>query len=100
MQVGKAYLIETVDWFAWVGRVKRQIGPWEYEMEGCSKISDTNAGDVWQQLAAGDQQARKAATYIHYADGDGETDGVILGMGVVMKTGWKGKTPKEEGLPG
>ena len=33
VEIGKAYLIETVDWFSWVGRVKRQVGPWEYEME-------------------------------------------------------------------
>lgn len=94
MEQGKAYLIETVDWFGWVGRVKRQVGPWEYEMESCSKISDTNAGDVWHQLAAGDKAARKAATFIHY------TTPVILGLGAVVKIEWLGKTPQEEGLPG
>ena len=90
MQVGQVYLLETVDWFAWVGRVKRQIGPWEYEFESVSKVSDTNAGDVWHLLAAGDEKARKAATYLHY------TVPVILGLGVVCKIEWVGKTPQEE----
>ena len=92
MEAGKAYLIETVDWFAWVGRVKRQIGPWEYEMEKCSKISNTNNGDNWHELAAGNIEARKAATYLHYKTA------VILGMGVVAKIEWEGKTPQEEGI--
>lgn len=99
MEIGKAYLMETVDWFAWVGRVKRQIGPYEYEFQACSKICETNNGDNWHQLAAGDNKARKAATYKHYPDGDEETQGIILGLGVVMKCGWVGKTPQEEGIP-
>lgn len=94
MEIGKAYLVETVDWFAWVGRVKRQVGPWEYEMASCSKISDTNAGDVWHKLAAGDKAARATATFIHYRVP------VILGLGAVVKIEWAGKTPQEEGLPG
>lgn len=89
METGKAYLVQTVDWFSWVGRVKRQVGPWEYEMELCSKISDTNNGDNWHLLAAGNEKARKAATYIHY------TTPVILGIGVVAKIEWVGKTPQE-----
>lgn len=92
MEVGQAYLLETVDWFAFVGRVKRQVAPWEYEFWSCSKIADTNAQDNWHLLAAGDKAARKAATYRHY------TTPVILGIGVVMKTLWVGKTPQEEGL--
>lgn len=92
MEIGKTYLIETVDWFAWVGRVVRQIGPWEYELESCSKIAETNNGDNWERLAAGDKGARKAATYRHY------TTPVILGLGAVAKIEWIGKTPQEEGL--
>ena len=93
MEPGKVYLIETVDWFAWVGRCKKQLGPWEYEMESCSKIADTNNGDNWEKLAAGDKEARRRATYRHY------TTAVILGMGAVVKIEWVGKTPQEEGLP-
>ena len=92
MEVGKAYLIQTVDWFSWVGRVKRHVGSWEYEMESCSKISDTNNGDNWEQLAAGEKTARKAASYRHY------TVPVLLGLGAVCKIEWLGKTPQEEGL--
>ena len=98
MQIGKAYLLVTVDWFAWVGRVKAQIGPWEWEFESLSKISETNNGDCWQDLAAGDATARKRATYKHYQDLPGQPH--ILGMGVVCKLAWAGKTPQEEGLPG
>ena len=94
MEIGKAYLLETVDWFAWVGRVKRQIGPWEYEFESCSKISETNAGDVWQKLCEGDREYRQRATYVHYRMP------VILGLGVVVKVEWAGQTPQEEKLPG
>ena len=94
LEIGKAYMLETVDWFAWVGRVKKQIGPWEYEFESCSKIRDTNNGDVWNELCAGDKNARKTASYSHYKVP------VILGLGVVVKVEWVGKTPQEEGLPG
>lgn len=92
MEIGKAYLIETVDWFAWVGRVVRQIGPWEYVFESCSKIADTNNGDCWEKLAAGDKNLRAACSYKHYSTP------VILGMGVVAKIEWLGKTPQEDGL--
>ena len=96
MQVGKAYLLITVDWFAWVGRVKRQLGPWEHEFESLSKVSETNNGDCWQALCSGDKAARKRASYQHYADDPEQPH--ILGMGVVAKLAWKGKTPQEEGL--
>ena len=92
MEIGKVYFIETVDWFAWVGRLVRQVGPWEYEFTSCSKISDTNNGDNWHLLCEGDEEARKAATYIHYKQP------VILGLGVVVKVLWDGNTPQEEGL--
>lgn len=92
MEIGKAYLVITVDWFAWVGRVKRQIGPWEYKMASCSKISETNNGDNWQHLCAGDLEARKACSYQHYSIP------VILGIGAVAKVLWVGETPQEQGL--
>lgn len=94
MEIGSAYLIETVDWFAWVGRVTRQVGPWEYEFSAASKIAETNNGDVWHALAAGDEEARRRATYKHYKTK------VILGLGVVAKIEWFGDTPQEAGLPG
>ena len=92
MEIGKRYLIITVDWFAWVGRAVRQVGPWEWEFEHLSKISETNNGDCWQALCDGDKEARKRAIYQHY-----KVKG-ILGLGAVVKLEWKGKTPQEEGL--
>ena len=92
MTIGKTYLVKTVDWFAWVGRVRRQVGPWEYEMESCSKIRDTHDGDNWERLCAGDEAARRACDYRHY------TTPVILGLGTVAKIEWVGKTPQEAGL--
>ena len=92
MEIGKVYLIETVDWFAWVGRVQSQVGPYEYRMVSVSKIHDTSAGDNWELLAAGDKAARKAAQYRHY------TTSVLLGIGAVAKIEWAGGTPQEEGL--
>jgi hypothetical protein len=83
-----------VDWFVFVGRVTKQVGPWEYEFESCSKITETNDGDNWHKLAAGDKAARKKASYKHY------TTPVILGMGAVVKIFWEGNTPQEDGLPG
>lgn len=91
MEPGKAYLIFTVDWFAWVGRMVRQIGPWEYEFDSVSKF-DTNAGDVFGEIAAGDESLRKGCTYQHFK-------GLcILGQGAVGKIPWEGKTPQEAGL--
>ena len=99
MQVGKAYLVFTVDWFAWVGRVVRQIGPFEYEFDSVSKF-DTNNGDVFGQIAAGDMRLRRACTYQHFYsfEEDGEMRYHELGQGAVGKIPWKGKTPQEEGL--
>lgn len=110
MQVGRAYIVGTADWFVWVGRVKRQVGPWEWEFTGCSKISNTNNEedpDSWQHLATNTNGARERASYIHYPDGKDDVldaegniiepgvDGLILGMGALWKYGWVGKTPKE-----
>ena len=94
MELGKVYMVTTVDWFAWVGRPVEQVGPFEWRFEKCSKISDTGGGDVWQKLAEGDDAARRRATFIHYKTG------VILGMGVVAKIEWAGNTPQEDGLRG
>jgi uncharacterized protein (TIGR02996 family) len=94
MELGKAYMVTTVDWFAWVGRPVEQVGPFEWRFEKCSKISDTGGGDIWHKLAEGDDAARRRATFIHYKTG------VILGMGVVAKIEWTGNTPQEDGLRG
>ena len=94
MEIGQVYLIETVDWFAWVGRVVEQVGPWEYKFDSCSKIAETNNGDNWEAIAAGDMDARKACTYKHYKIK------VILGLGVVAKIEWVGNTPQEDGIKG
>ncbi len=92
MEIGKAYMVHTVDWFSWVGRVVKQVGPWEWEFESTSKITDTNNGDCWHDLAAGNMEARRRASYQHYRTP------AILGLGVVFKTEWNGKTPQEDGL--
>lgn len=97
MEIGQCYLLETVDWFAWVGRVHKQVGPWEYEFDSVSKICETNNGDNWEKLAAGDMESRRKATYRHYRPtSDGRR--LILGMGVVCKIPWEGNTPQEDGL--
>ena len=88
MEPGKCYLILTVDWFAFAGRCLRQIGPWEYEFEKVSKF-DTNAGDVFGEIASGDKELRKRATYQHF------TGKAILGMGRVAVFEWVGKLPQE-----
>lgn len=91
MEVGKCYLIFTVDWFAWVGRMVRQIGPWEYEFESVSKF-DTEQGDVFGEIAAGDMEMRRRCSYQHF---QGKC---ILGQGAVGKIPWAGNTPQEDGL--
>ena len=88
MQSGKNYLILTVDWYAWVGRCVRQVGPYEYEFEQASKF-DTNAGDVFGEIAAGDKGLRSRATYQHF---QGKA---ILGMGRVAVFEWAGQLPQE-----
>lgn len=91
MEVGKAYLIHCGDWHTFVGRVTRQVGPFVYEMEKSSKL-DTNAGDVWNQLAAGkDKAMRRACTYWH----DSTPRLVVLNISALE---WLGKTPAEENL--
>lgn len=64
MEVGKAYLIHGGDWHTFVGRVVRQCGPLLYELEKVSKL-DTNSGDSWHLLAAGDERLRRGCTYFH-----------------------------------
>ena len=88
MEPGKCYMILTVDWYAFVGRCVRQIGPWEYGFELVSKF-DTNAGDVFGEIAAGDETLRRNATYQHFS---GEA---ILGMGRVAVFEWVGALPQE-----
>lgn len=88
MTVGKAYLIHCGDWHTFVGRVVKQVGPFTYEMEKCSKIADTNNGDNWEELAAGNAKARKAATYKHYTT----PTLVVLTIGAFE---WVGKVPQE-----
>ena len=67
----------------------RQIGPWEYEMESVSKF-DTNSGDVFGEIAGGDDRLRRACTYQHFKGK------CILGQGAVGKIPWAGKTPQEQ----
>lgn len=88
MESGKCYLILTVDWFAFAGRCLRQIGPWEYEFEKVSKF-DTNAGDVFGEIAAGDELLRQRASYQHFRGK------AILGMGRVAVLEWVGQLPQE-----
>jgi uncharacterized protein (TIGR02996 family) len=97
MQAGKCYMILAVDWYAYVGRCVRQVGPYEYEMELVSKF-DTNSGDTFFQIAAGDKSLRNRCTYQHYPDTPGEYP--IIGLGSVGKFPWVGKLPQEEGYPG
>lgn len=90
MEVGKAYLVHCGDWHTFIGRVTRQISPYVYEMTSVSKISETNNGDCWDRLCAGDTKARERATYIHYKT----TATVPL---TVVAFEWLGKLPQEEG---
>lgn len=88
MESGKCYLILTVDWYAFAGRCLRQVNPWEYEFEKVSKF-DTNAGDVFGEIAAGSEELRKGASYKHF---QGKP---ILGMGRVGVFEWVGRLPQE-----
>lgn len=90
MEPGKAYLIHCGDWHTFVGRVAAQVGPYTYRLEKVSKVRNTNNGDVWEQLCAGDKRLRKAATYAHYKS-------AILPL-TVAAFEWVGKVPQEEGL--
>lgn len=89
MEIGKAYLIHCGDWHTICGRVVRQVGPFTYLLESVSKISNTNDGDCWERLAAGDETARKRATYIHY------TTRAVVPLNVLAFE-WVGKLPQEE----
>ena len=92
MEIGKAYLIHCGDWHTFVGRVVRQCGPFTYVMDSCSKL-DTQQGDIWHDLAAGDERRRKACSYWH----DKGERIVVLSITCVE---WKGKTPQESGYEG
>lgn len=88
MEVGKSYLFFCGDWHAFVGRVVSQTGPFTYQLEQASKISDTNNGDNWHTLASGDKAARKRATYQHY------TTPVFIPL-TIAAVEWEGKLPQE-----
>lgn len=87
MEPGKAYLIHGGDWHTFVGRVVRQCGPMLYELEKVSKI-DTNNGDCWHELAAGDERLRKACTYFHF------TTPAVLPL-TIAAFEWAGRVPQE-----
>jgi hypothetical protein len=57
-------------------------------MEKVAKISETNSGDCWHLLAAGDAKKRAAATYVHY-----ETTAIV--PLVIVAFEWLGKLPQE-----
>ena len=88
MEIGKAYLVHCGDWHTICGRVVRQVGPFTYLLTAVSKIHETNDGDNWEKLAAGDAAARKKATYRHYT-----TDAVVPLN--VLAFEWLGKLPQE-----
>ncbi len=88
MEIGKAYLVHAGDWHTFVGRVVQMISPVVYLMESVSKISETNNGDVWQDMASGVKEARKRATYAHY-----KTRMVVPLCIAAFE--WVGKTPQE-----
>lgn len=89
MEIGQAYLLFCGDWHAFVGRVVAQIGPFTYRLESVSKIAETNNGDNWEKLAAGDKQERKRATYRHY------TTPAVVPL-TIAAFEWTGKLPQEE----
>lgn len=89
MEVGKAYIVHGGDWHTFVGRVKRQISPITYEMEMASKISETNNGDCWHELAAGDKRLRGDCDYAHIKTA------LIVPLTIAAME-WVGKTPQEE----
>lgn len=88
MRPGKSYLIHAGDWHTFVGRVVEKIGPQTYEVELVSKIRNTNNGDCWHQLAAGDARLREECDYAHY-----ETIMVI--PLAIAAFEWVGKLPQE-----
>jgi hypothetical protein len=88
MEPGKCYLVHCGDWHTLVGRCVRQVGPMTYLFESVSKIAETNNGDCWHQLAAGDKRLRKAATYQHY------TTPCPIPL-TIFATEWVGELPQE-----
>lgn len=91
MEVGKAYIVHGGDWHTFVGRVVRQVSPLVYEMGMGSKIIETNNGDVWNEMAAGDKRLREAAGYAHIKT-------TLIVPLTIAAIEWVGKTPQEEGL--
>ena len=88
MRIGGKYLVQCGDWHTFVGRVVAQLGPGTYEMEAVSKIAETNNGDCWEELAGGNEDLRRQATYKHY-----KTLAVI--PLVIAAFEWTGKLPQE-----
>lgn len=88
MRAGTAYIVHCGDWHTFVGRVTDQLGPLTYEMSHVSKIADTNDGDNWHLIAAGDKLARDTCTYHHY-----ETP-LVLPLSIAAIE-WVGETPAE-----
>ena len=88
MKIGVNYLIHCGDWHTFVGRCVGQVGPLIFEFEQVSKICETNNGDVWDRLAAGDEKLREACEYRHY-----ETP-VFLPLSIVAFE-WLGDLPQE-----
>jgi hypothetical protein len=96
MEPGMAYLVHCGDWHTFIGRVVRQVGPQTYLMDYVSKISETNNGDCWQALAAGNQRLRKAASYVHSVDAEtGNRARMVLPL-TIAAFEWVGKLPMEE----
>jgi len=88
MEPGKAYLVHCGDWHTFVGRCVRQVGPMTYLFEFVSKILETNNGDCWEKLAAGDGRLRKACSYAHY------TTPACVPLAIIAFE-WQGPTPQE-----
>lgn len=88
MEVGKSYMIFCGDWHVFVGRCVRQSGPVIFQFETVSKIQDTNNGDNWEKLAAGDKESRLAADYRHY------TTPMFLPLSIGAAE-WVGELPQE-----
>jgi uncharacterized protein (TIGR02996 family) len=91
LEIGKAYLFHCGDWHTFVGRLIRQVGPITYEIGASSKIHETNNGDCWDDLCAGNKELRRSCTYKH----DKTPRFVLLS---ISASEWLGATPQEEGL--
>lgn len=97
MRIGQCYLIHCGDWHTFVGRVVAQIGPGTYELECVSKISETNNGDCWGQLAAGNKTLRKACSYVHTPRNPETKEWLKAVIPLVIAAfEWVGKLPQEE----